>query len=201
MTAPEPVLAARPGGRSARIRAAVHRAVVQLVAEDPADGLTVPIVAARAGVHATTVYRRWRTVGELLSDVATSRFSGEIVVPDTGSLRGDLRRWAADVATDLADPDVLALMRAALGAGGQQGACACRGDRERQLAAMIERERARRSGPVPSVERAADVLLGPLYYRAIFANAPGSPEWARDLVDILLPGPVDPTDDGARSRA
>ncbi|WP_214406783.1 TetR/AcrR family transcriptional regulator [Pseudonocardia lacus] len=188
MTAPVPALATRPGGRSARVRAAVHRAVAELVAETPADGLTVPAVAARAGVHPTTVYRRWRTVGELLADVATSRFSGEVVVPDTGSLRGDLRRWAADVATDLADPDVLALMRATLGAGGQQGACACRGDRENQLAAMIERERAR-GGPVPTVERAADALLGPLYYRAVFLDAPGDADWARGLVELLLPGP------------
>jgi hypothetical protein len=35
-------------------------------------------------VHATTVYRRWGSVSELLADVATSRVSGDIVVPDTG---------------------------------------------------------------------------------------------------------------------
>jgi AcrR family transcriptional regulator len=142
-------------------------------------------VAARAGVHATTLYRRWGSIGELLADVATSRFTGDVVVPDTGSLRGDLERWAADVATDLADPDTLAVMRAAVGAGGQ-GACACRGDREDQLAAMIERGRAR-GNPVPTVERAADALLGPLYYRAVFTERPGTPDWARGLVAHLLP--------------
>ena len=177
----------RPGGRSARVRAAVHRAVEELLAEEVGDGLTIPAVAARAGVHATTLYRRWGSVGELLADVATSRFSGDLVVPDPGSRRGDLQRWAADVATDLADPDVLALMRATLGAGGEQGACACRGDREDQLAAMIEREKAR-GGAAPTVERTADALLGPLYYRAIFTGEPGSPDWARGLVDVLLPG-------------
>ena len=176
----------RPGGRSARVRAAVHRAVEELLGEEVGDALTIPAVAARAGVHATTLYRRWGSVGDLLADVATSRFSGEIVVPDTGSLRGDLQRWAADVATDLADPDVLALMRATIGAGGEQGACACRGDREDQLAAMIERDRAR-GNAVPTVERAADALLGPLYYRAVFTGRPGTPEWARELVDHLLP--------------
>jgi AcrR family transcriptional regulator len=175
----------RPGGRSARVRVAVHRAVEDLLVEMAGDALTIPVVAARAGVHATTVYRRWGSIGELLADVATSRFSGEIVVPDTGSLRGDLERWAADVATDLSDPDVLALIRATLGAGGEQGACACRGDREEQLGAMIERERAR-GNAVPSVERAADALLAPLYYRAIFTERPGTPEWARGLVGYLV---------------
>jgi AcrR family transcriptional regulator len=187
-TAPTPTAShpgTRPGGRSARVRVAVHRAVEELLVEMAGDALTIPVVAARAGVHATTVYRRWGSIGELLADVATSRFSGEIVVPDTGSLRGDLERWAADVATDLSDPDVLALIRATLGAGGEQGACACRGDREEQLAAMIERERAR-GNAVPSVERAADALLAPLYYRAIFTEHPGTPEWARNLVGYLV---------------
>ncbi|HEX8519660.1 MAG TPA: TetR-like C-terminal domain-containing protein [Pseudonocardia sp.] len=51
---------------------------------------------------------------------------------------------------------------------------------------MIERERAR-GNPVPTVERAADALRGPLYYRAVFTGRPGTPEWARELVDHLLP--------------
>jgi Tetracyclin repressor-like, C-terminal domain len=77
-------------------------------------------------------------------------------------------------------------MRAAIGAGGEQGACACRGDREDQLAAMIERERAR-GNAVPTVERTADALLGPLYYRAVFTERAGTSDWARGLVDHLLP--------------
>jgi AcrR family transcriptional regulator len=175
----------RPGGRSARVRAAVHRAVEELLAEDTSEALTIPVVAARAGVHATTVYRRWGSIGDLLAAVAASRFSGDIVVPDTGSLRGDLEQWAGDVATDLQDPDVLALIRASIGSGGAEGACACSTDRRNQLAAMIEREQAR-GGTPPDVEQATDLLLGPLYYRAIFTSAPGEPAWARGLVADLL---------------
>jgi AcrR family transcriptional regulator len=125
---PDNAVKSRPGGRSARVRAAVHRAVAELLAEEPAEALTLPAVAGRAGVHPTTLYRRWGSVADLLADVATSRFSGDIVVPDTGSLRADLERWAADVATDLADPDVLSLMRAAIGSG-PEGGCACTADR------------------------------------------------------------------------
>jgi len=175
----------RPGGRSARVRAAVHHAVEELLAEGPSAAMTVPVIAARAGVHPTTVYRRWPSLAELMADVATSRFSGDIVVPDTGTLRGDLERWVADVATDLADPDVLALMRAAVGRGGPEGSSACVADRHAQLAAMLEREHARGAG-VPDLERAADALLGPLYYRAIFTDQPVTPGWARELVGALL---------------
>ncbi|GAB2882362.1 TetR/AcrR family transcriptional regulator [Streptomyces mayteni] len=174
----------RPGGRSARVRYAVHRAVTELLAEDPAESLTIPVIAARAGVHATTVYRRWGSVPELLSDIATSRFSGDVVVPDTGSLRGDLERWVGQVATDLADPDVLKLMRAAVGTG-PLGCDACVADRHAQLAAILDRERSR-GGAAPEVERTADLLLGPLYYRAVFMDRPAGPDWARALVAGLL---------------
>ncbi|MEV6655184.1 TetR/AcrR family transcriptional regulator [Streptomyces sp. NPDC051219] len=175
---------ARPGGRSARVRAAVHRAVGEVLAGEPAEALTIPAIAARAGVHPTTVYRRWGSVAQLLADVATSRFSGDVVVPDSGSLAGDLERWMDDVATDLADPDVLALMRATIGSG-PEGGSACIADRHAQLGAIIARERAR-GGKAPSVERAVDGLLGPLYYRAIFGGQPAPREWARGLVATFL---------------
>ena len=38
----------------------------------------------------------------------------------------------------------------------------------------------------PDVERVADALLGPLYYRAIFTGRPAEPDWARELVGALL---------------
>lgn len=174
----------RPGGRSARVRVAVHHAVEELLAEKPSEEVTLPLIAQRAGVHPTTVYRRWGSLADLLNDVASSRFSGDIVVPDTGSLREDLERWATDVATDLSDPDVLALMRATLGAC-PDGGCACVADRQAQLEAMIERERSR-GGAVPDPETAADRVLGPLYYRAVFTRQPVEPDWVRGLVRDLL---------------
>ncbi|MDQ8045820.1 MAG: TetR/AcrR family transcriptional regulator [Solirubrobacteraceae bacterium] len=175
----------RPGGRSARVRAEVHRAARELLAELPAESLTVPVIAARAGVHATTVYRRWGSVGEILADVTASRAAGEVVVPDTGSLSGDLRRWVADVAVDLSDPDVIGLMRASLGSGLQTACSACVVDRRAQLEAILTREQDR-GGAAPEVHHAADLLLGPLYYRAVFLSEAPDPSWAATLVDNLL---------------
>ncbi|KUF19307.1 MULTISPECIES: TetR-like C-terminal domain-containing protein [Streptomyces] len=185
-TTPPPQTGSRPGGRSARVRAAVHRAVRELVADEAGEPMTIPAVAARAGVHATTVYRRWGSVGELLADVTTSRFTGEIVVPDTGSVRGDLERYASDLAKDLGDPDTLALVRATIGTGGEQGAAACRGERRRQLEAILERARAR-GEQAPSLEHTTDAVLAPLYYRAVFTDFPLTPEWTGSLVSRLLP--------------
>nr|WP_221383408.1 TetR-like C-terminal domain-containing protein [Actinoplanes polyasparticus] len=181
---PAPQVGGRPGGRSARVRTAVHRAVKELVA-DETELLTIPVVAARAGVHATTVYRRWGSISDLLADVVTSRFAGDIVVPDTGSLREDLNRYAYDLAKDLSDPDTLALVRATIGTGGEQGAAVCRSERQHQLEAILDREQAR-GNPTPSLERTTDAVLAPLYYRAVFTDLPLTPEWTHRLVADLL---------------
>lgn len=163
----------------------MHRAVEELLTEGPAESLTLPSIAARAGVHPTTLYRRWGSVADLLSEVAISRFSGGVVVPETGNLREDLERWLTEMITDLADPDVQALVRAAVGSG-QEVSRACTADRREQVAAMLDRERAR-GGAVPDLDLAVDSLLGPLYYRIIFTGRTAAdPDFARELVTALL---------------
>jgi AcrR family transcriptional regulator len=165
---------------------AVHTAVREMLAEQGGDGLTIQAVADRAGVHSTTLYRRWGSTADLLADVAASRFSGadgRVLVPDTGDLRSDLRVWTAAVAADLADPDVLALIRAAVGSGEDAG-CRCIGDRVDQLDAILDREH-ERGGERLDVDHVVDVLLAPLYFRAMFTRTPATPEWARSLVDTL----------------
>ncbi|MFC7589155.1 TetR/AcrR family transcriptional regulator [Nonomuraea antimicrobica] len=49
----------RPGGRTARVRAAVLEATQDELVERGFHELTMDQVAARAGVGKTTVYRRW----------------------------------------------------------------------------------------------------------------------------------------------
>ncbi len=58
----------RPGGRTARNREAVCRATLLELAERGYAALTVENVAERAGVHKTTVYRRWGGVHGLVVD-------------------------------------------------------------------------------------------------------------------------------------
>ena len=72
----------RPGGRSARVQQSVHQAVRDLEAELGREALTVPAIAARAGVTPSTVYRRWGDLRELLSDVAVERLRPERILLD-----------------------------------------------------------------------------------------------------------------------
>lgn len=85
--APRPAAPARrPGGRTARTRAQVHDAVVAQLMEHGYDELTVDAVAARAGVHRTTVYRRWRTSADCWRTSSTPRAT-------TPGAHGTRARW------------------------------------------------------------------------------------------------------------
>ena len=72
------------------MRSAVLTATLELMVETGYDGLSVDAVAARAGVHKTTVYRRWPTKAALVAAAAADRSEQLVPVPDTGSLVGDL---------------------------------------------------------------------------------------------------------------
>ena len=82
--------ASRPGGRTARVRTDVLAAVEIELADHGYDGLTIDAVAARSGVHRTTVYRRWKTVAGLLVDLLQAGADDAWEPADTGSLEGDL---------------------------------------------------------------------------------------------------------------
>ncbi len=98
----------RPGGRTARTRAAVRDAVLAGLTEHGYPGLTVEYVAEHSGVHKTTLYRRWKDVEGLVSDALALAGEDSWVPPDTGSLEGDLRALAQEVVASFADPAVSA---------------------------------------------------------------------------------------------
>lgn len=91
----------RPGGRSARVRAAVLEATLAELAGGSYEDLRIEDVAARAGVNKTTVYRRWPTKADLVADAALANSSRAVPVPDTGTLQGDLQALARSVAANI----------------------------------------------------------------------------------------------------
>jgi AcrR family transcriptional regulator len=104
----------RPGGRTARVRSAVHTAVADLVTEQPWGDLNIPMIAQRSGVHQATIYRRWGTISGLLNDVVAEQLARMAPIPDTGSLRGDLERYAAEAAGHVAGPLGALVLRTAM---------------------------------------------------------------------------------------
>ncbi|MEV6971709.1 TetR/AcrR family transcriptional regulator [Hamadaea sp. NPDC051192] len=180
----------RPGGRSARVRAAVHQAVTELAAERGYGAFTIGDVAARAQVADTSIYRRWGSLEALSADVALDWLTTSSPMPDTGSLRDDLRAYAAGVAREVSGPSGLAVLRLviALAASGEPGIAARErfiAERGGQLQQLLDRATAR-GEPAPSTLDIVDHVLAPLYVRVLFGLGPLTPEYVDDLVERLL---------------
>src|ERR1700751_4663321 len=105
----------RPGGRSARVVAAVHDAVNDIGGQGNPYQVTVSEIAERAGVNPTSIYRRWGTLEGLILDVEAARLEVNSPIPDTGTLRGDLLAFAANAAKDISRPGGLAFLQAVIG--------------------------------------------------------------------------------------
>jgi len=73
--------------------AAILEAALDVLAEVGASGITMDLVAERAGAGKGTIYRRWPSKAELIVDAVAYLVRNQVDVehlPDTGSLRGDL---------------------------------------------------------------------------------------------------------------
>jgi AcrR family transcriptional regulator len=181
----------RPGGRSARVRDAVHDAVVELLAAGEIDA-AIPKIAERAGVNPTSIYRRWGSRDHLLLDAAVTRLRATSPIPDTGSLRGDLLGWAEGVERAMRDRRGQILLRALVATMAPEQEpveyLKARGD---DLQAALDKAVAR-GETVPTVDEVLDFVLAPLYLRVLFRR-PVEPGTGARLVERLLRAlPADP---------
>jgi len=106
----------RPGGRTARVRAAVLKAAGDVLAEQGFAHLDLADVARRAEVGKTTVYRRWGSATGLVADLLADMAEQSVPRTETGTLLGDLRANARLVLGTLTDPRQGALFRAVIAA-------------------------------------------------------------------------------------
>ena len=102
----------RPGGRAAAVVAAVHAAAADLLGDVGYHAFELTDVAERAGVHKSTVYRRWPTKSALVSELLLTLTDHDDPVNDTGSLFGDLVAMLQDISDLLHTPVATALLRA-----------------------------------------------------------------------------------------
>jgi len=174
----------RPGGRSARVQAAVHQAVKALQREAGREGLTVPAIAARAGVTPSTIYRRWGDLSQLLADVAVEQLQPEQPPPDTGSFQGDLLAWLEQYIDEMASEPGRALMRDVLCAPRHENAGKCADFTARQIEVMRERALARGEAPA-SAERVIEQAVAPLIYRVLFSAEPPGRDDVRRLAAVV----------------
>ncbi|GAB3733656.1 TetR/AcrR family transcriptional regulator [Nocardiopsis nanhaiensis] len=149
---------------------AIRRATLDLLLERGFE-LTFDEVAERAGVGRSTVFRRYATKQELVLSVAEQLTIGQIDVPDTGSLRGDLTAAIRAVYGVFGTPAVNSLARHMLVSGlqGQVGARILRPMLEQRVDLVTEvLQRAVDRGEIGGTGRArlvADLLTGVIMAR------------------------------------
>ncbi len=184
----------RPGGRTARVTRAILDAAVEQVAETGYDGFTFDSVADRAGVHRTSVYRRWPDKAALLVDALLDSAAADIPQPDNGSLEADLRQLLGSVVANLSRPTARALLRAAAAESEATPEIARVAHafwvHRIGLAAELVR-RAQRRGEVPADLDAGyviEVLIAPLFLRLLVTGGPVDAAFADRLVDSTLRG-------------
>ncbi|WP_280358773.1 TetR-like C-terminal domain-containing protein [Nocardia otitidiscaviarum] len=100
-----------PQLRGVKLRRAVLDATIARVEAVGIDQVRIADVAVAAGVHETSIYRRWKTLARLLTDALVSRTAAEVPIPDTGSVRTDLAEFATALARFVATPTGTALVR------------------------------------------------------------------------------------------
>ena len=167
----------RPGGRTARTREAVLAAALEQLADGGYDAFSFEAVAQRAGVHKTTLYRRWGTREGLLLDAMLARGSERVPIPDTGSLTGDLRAYAEAIVASLT-PEIEAAIRAVVSIGDRVPAVADAGrafwEARFELASTMVTRAIERGELPPGTDPQAIVepVIARIYFRLLLSGAP-----------------------------
>ena len=168
----------RTGGRSARVREAILAATFDELVDWGYAALSMEAVATRAGVHKTTLYRRWPTLDDLLLDALLTWSQDAVPVPDTGTVDSDLLALGGQLADVLNDGVGRQIAAFVLTAG-------LRSDRLTEATRQYFDHQAQRA--VPIVRRAVDrgelpetcdanalltTFRAPLFYRMVTTGDP-----------------------------
>ncbi|MEU7895828.1 TetR/AcrR family transcriptional regulator [Nonomuraea sp. NPDC049152] len=181
-----------PVGRGKKVSVAVHAATLAELVERGYAALTVDGVAQRAGVHKTTVYRRWKDKESLVVDALSDQSAMDVPIPDTGSVETDLRELARSLVRMMTGPTGGALLAAMFSGGADVPGIA-------QARRQIFDDRFRRAEPVVvrAVERGqlpADTdppqllkaLAAPVYFRLLVTGEPIDEGTADHAAEITL---------------
>jgi len=183
---------ARPGPALSQREEALLAATLEVLRESGHDKLTIDRVAARAHASKATVYRRWSNKDELVCAALAHGIRDQEIVPDTGTLRGDLLALAEIIAESARKYGPI--LTGILGAG----------ERSPQLRALVDELYAARHRQFHSVLcRAAgrgevtpqavdddiwDVLPGYLIFRiAVHGRLAATPTLTALVDEVVLP--------------
>ncbi|MEU4230322.1 TetR/AcrR family transcriptional regulator [Nonomuraea sp. NPDC026600] len=182
----------RPGGRTARVRAAVLEAAQDELVLHGFHGLTMDAVAARAGVGKTTVYRRWTGTAGLVADLMTELADQSAAHANTGTIEEDLRANALSVLNAITDERLGPTLQAVIAAAtcDKEAAAALNAFYDRRIREWANSvDLAIRRGELPEGTDGQEVIRAisaPLYYRLLVTREPVDKETAERSVARAL---------------
>lgn len=181
----------RPGGRAARVKQAVHQAVIDAVSEHGADKVSIPDVSRRAGVRDSSIYRRWGTRENLVLDALLTSSARELPIPDTGSLHTDLTAFGSALGEYLDTPLGRGLVRSLSAVSDSDDVAAAREafwERRYQMTLpMITRAITR--GELPGdvdARQVIELLIAPIHFRSALTRHPVDATYVSELVGRVI---------------
>jgi len=187
--------------RGAALEAAIHAAVLDLLAEQGVAGVTMEAVAVRAATSKPVLYRRWDDRGALLRDTLVTFAQSAIPHGDAGGYRADMLAILHGWAEFFAGPAGV-ICRAVVGAvpHDPELAAAFRegviGWRKEAMADVLARGIARgQVRPDVRVEVARELGQAILWHRFLITGDPITAELIEHIVDEILIPYVSPTSD------
>lgn len=194
MSSPVPATKRRPGRPTEeRPRRAALDAVLDLIVERGINGVTTNAVAERARISKATMYRRWRTKDALVAEAIGTLVDREIVIPDSGTLEGDVHELLAEAVTLYSTPRAAALMPELVAGMARDGELA-----EAVRSGFLV---ARRDALDRTLQRAAargelredidhdlclDLFGGVVFYRLLITGGPLDERLVDDLTAVIL---------------
>jgi len=184
----------RMGGRSARVREAVLQAALEVVGQQGLESLTFSDVGRRAGVHATSIQRRWGSRENLFFEAIQGFAQQGIIIPDTGSLRSDLAAFQRVLVDYFATPtggQILQMLVAFVDNDPAFTANRAEYVRTRLDAIRAIFRRAAKRGELRAdvqEDSALALLLGPIYFQLLISREPLDDDFISRTIDTLMRG-------------
>jgi AcrR family transcriptional regulator len=174
----------RPKGLTDRVRRDVHEAVRDLLVTVGYGALRLEEVAARAGVHKSTLYRQWSGQAQLVSDVLGTGEAAYFPRPDEGSWEADIDALCDGLARLFRSPITVAFVRTRAVANDPELTAALE---ERALRDMsfvrlpFERAAARGEIDPDDIEMLTELIIAPFLARVAVTGRPVDQALSRSL--------------------
>lgn len=177
--------------RVARSKANVLAETYRQLVKSGIAGVSIDEISRTCGVSKTTIYRHWPSRSALLID-ACSRLGKPPEIPDTGTLKGDVRALLTQMADQLQNANWSTVYPSIIDAAERDSEIAI-------LQAALHRafmkpfegvvERAKARGEISSRHSTSDLVaavVGPLFFHRWFSRQKMDKRFINSIVDLIV---------------